>query len=219
MEVVRADAPLPGWIHLGNATPGGTVLGKILGVDDMPADGTGLIVAFFGGTSLDSFMQLGPPNPVGRGLGEPPVAGTFSLGTYVAPVDAGGEIFLQMRVWSDSGSYEEARGDGKLIGKSKIMKVRTGSELNGAALLSEIGDTKLFSVPTFEPGKFILEDGGTQTWRLNGFPGTYLIEVGDLKGNWNVIETLENLTGSMVFRDSRAAGKGPNGYYRSRLID
>lgn len=227
LRVEPADAPAEGLVNLSSVlstvSPEGTphveILGTILDTNGAPAAVPGLMASYYFGDSLDAMHRLEPPGLVGDGAATEigTIRGTFKQGITTINRLAGKEIYVQLRTWMGD-SYEIARVTQQLIGRSTILRIKAGSELNGPAVLTGLGDMQLFAPPTFDPGRFSIEDKTASSWRLNGFPGTYIIETSDLIAPWTPIAVLNNATGSMTFIDSRAQ-KPDAAFYRSRLID
>ena len=180
----------------------------------------GLTATFYVGTSLDALYAPLPERPVGDGsvIDGAAAPGTFTQGYYWDGAMAGEEVYVQLRVWANASSYEEARRTGQLIGRSKILKITTRSELDGPATLDDIGNITLFEPGSFNPAVFANPGKVGEPWRITGFPGTYLIQSSDLVSPWTPIATIESADGSVEFIDTRT-NKPDAAFYRAILVD
>ncbi|HUS34092.1 MAG TPA: hypothetical protein VM680_01950 [Verrucomicrobiae bacterium] len=221
------DAPAAGLVNLSTIgvviqADGSTnwqVLGRIVSPDGSPARIQGLVASFWVGPSIEMLAWKRDAAVVGEGLivNGAPVAATFAQGLVSTDGLADEEIYVQLRAWANTWSYGDARRAGEMVGRSRILKIKAGSELSGPAILAGLGDVELDQRP-FNPGSFSAGDNSGVNWNLKGLPGTYVIETSDLMTPWRTIAILDNPSGSMVFVDARAE-KPDVSFYRSRLID
>lgn len=230
-----AEVPLKGLFLLSTAvgTPqqdgstSWTIFGKIRQPDGAAlASGPQYRAQFFAGRSLATLGPVGPAVSIRPKLGDSNdiLEGTVSAGlSGIEDVPAGEEVLIQLRAWNSSqgSTYEVARANGSVLGRSAILVVKAGSEETGPTLLSAIQDIILSNpVADFHPGILQPEQRGENpVWKLTAPAGfIYVLETSSLDGVWHPLLILTNFTGTATFTDPRAE-KGPAGIYRARLVD
>jgi hypothetical protein len=223
------DAPQPSQVGMMGAwsitRPGGftewTVYSRVHTEVDMPAN---YMVNFFWGKSLANLERLfWEPRFVGQGIDEPTATNSF-LGAIMhsREILAGEPLYLQARVWHAGfgNTYEEARAAGGPVGKSRMIVMRAGSELDGPCYPVDLGDiTVRAPMQPFSPGRLDPASMAPLTFDLVGEPGLYAIERMDVLDRWwgEFVTIVTNLSG-------RATWAAPNPtnqtqFYRSRLLD
>lgn len=223
------DAPAPGFMLL--STAAGELLndgsihwqafGRVLTESGAPATNNFYLAQFYVGVSLSSLKPYWYPTSVlGAQVGQSPeLNGVANQGIAMfQEYDAGEMVLVQLRAWDGyQSSYEAARAANKATARSAILSVQMGGELNGPALLSNIGDIVLRTATEgFAPARIDADTGAAGTFHLTGTPGLYGIEARDFSQAWTNVLILTNTTGNAVFT---LTPTNDVTIFRSRLLD
>ncbi|MDB6040327.1 MAG: hypothetical protein JWM99_4168 [Verrucomicrobiales bacterium] len=232
------DKPLRGLLAFKTASEGlqndgsidWQVFGRVIETNGIsPVSSYDYHAQFFAGRKLTALQPVGhllSASIYSAGFGvQTQLNGTISMGVATLPdLFSGDLVFVQVRAWDwKSGfTYEIARNNGGVIGRSKILEVHAGSELTGVASLEGIGDVRL-EAPRGEFNTGILRSLGrlrnAERWQLTGSPGfIYSIDASIDFSDWQSILVLTNSNGTVSFVDPRS-NLAPLLFYRSRIID
>lgn len=99
--------------------------------------GSSFCAQLYVGTSASSMTAVGVPRPF-YSDSDAAMAGLFEPAPVMLPdFVAGQRVLAQIRVWDSNlgSSFEDARANGSLIGRSRIISVKAGSERVGPTLL------------------------------------------------------------------------------------
>jgi hypothetical protein len=225
------DAPSVGAISLSTAAPkilpDGTtqweILGKVYLPDGSLAAGKAY-AGFFVGKTRESMRQMG--SFVVRGgpydtFSPPEFAGAVVQGDIPIPgLNHGDEVLVQLRAWaSNFYNYSYALQQDAPIGRSQIVKVIAGSELDGVTVLYGLGDVHIQSAAApFEPATLSSNNATDPSIQIRGLTGLYAVDASDLRGSWQFIGYATNQIGTIEFKDTRP-DRGSALFYRSRFLD
>jgi hypothetical protein len=233
LSIENLDDPMPGLVFTS------TVLGtpnhntgqidwhtyaRVLLADGTPATNFNYRAQFYAGETLSQLRPLSPAVYIFQqpGTGVP---GSISAGLTNTPVPAGQNFCIQLRAWdSDFGlSYEAARANGGLIGRTPILEVLAGSELTGPTTLTNLSDIRLITrLNNFTPGELYFKERSISrgpVFELRA-PRGFLYSVDAQSGGteWQSILLLTNLTGSATFSDPRENATAAT-ILRTRIVD